>query len=211
MSPAKRPPESTEALRASLLDHARRLLSRDGPSALTMRALAAEAGCAIGLPYKVFLDRHELVLEIVHSELAQLQKVGENLVGRAGSGSVGGNLTWFAEVVLRSPAVALAHEVVGHDQLAKAMTERVHRTGVGPSTIEQAFAGYLSSEQQARRIDQSINTDAFAFLLAGAIHNLIMSGDAYPRPTKRQLQRHMAAVASALAPSHRRPHPTAGG
>jgi DNA-binding transcriptional regulator YbjK len=43
MAPANRPAETTEALRASLIDHARRIVSRDGPSALTMRALANEA------------------------------------------------------------------------------------------------------------------------------------------------------------------------
>ena len=69
MSPPKRKPETTEQLRASLVADTLRVIARDGAAALTMRALAAEAGCAVGLPYKVFTDRHELVGEIVHTRV----------------------------------------------------------------------------------------------------------------------------------------------
>jgi hypothetical protein len=52
MSPAKRSAENTDQLRASPIQHARRLVNRDGAAVLTMRALAVEAGCAVGLLYK---------------------------------------------------------------------------------------------------------------------------------------------------------------
>lgn len=204
MSPAKRTAESTEALRASLIDHARQLVEREGPSALTMRALAAEAGCATGLPYKVFADRQELVLELVHSELARLQTLSSDLVARAGTGSVGDNLTWLARQVLQSPGVALAQEVTSHEQMTKGFTKRVHESGIGPASIEQAFATYLTAEQDAGRVDDSIDVDAFASLLGGAVHNLVVSGEAYPRPTQRQLRRRMTAIADALG-GHTRP------
>jgi hypothetical protein len=45
-----------------------------------------------------------------------------------------------------------------------------------------------------------VDVDAFGFLLAGAIHNLIMSGDAWPRPSRRQLRRRLDAVAAAITP-----------
>lgn len=73
MSPRKRSEETTRQLRVHLLDHARRLVIRDGASALTMRALAAESGVSVGLPYKVFADRREIVAEIVHGEVAALR------------------------------------------------------------------------------------------------------------------------------------------
>jgi AcrR family transcriptional regulator len=164
-----------------------------------MRSLAAEAGCATGLPYKVFADRHEIVLEIVHGELVRLNAAEEDLARRAGRGQVGANLAWFADEVLGSPAVAFVHEVSGDDGLSKQFTHRVHGTGVGPNVIERVFASYLAAEQQAGRIDPSIETDVFAFLLGGAVHNLIVSGETYPRPTKRQLQQHLTSVANALA------------
>jgi AcrR family transcriptional regulator len=201
MAPAKRPAETTEALRASLIDHARRIVTRDGSSALTMRALAAEAGCAIGLPYKVFADRHELVVELVHAELDRLRVVSDDLLQRAGTTTVARNLMWYSEIILDSPAVALAPEVAGDEALSKAFTAKVHGTGIGPAAFETAFAGYLAAEQRAGRVAAGVDTEAFGFLLAGAIHNLIMSGEAWPRPTRRQLQRRLAAVAAAIAPT----------
>jgi AcrR family transcriptional regulator len=219
MSPARRRSETTEALRSSLVAHAQRLVARDGASALTMRALAAEAGCAVGLPYKVFVDRRDLVAELVHAEFVQLQSVFDELVARAGSGTVDGNLAWFAELLLASPAVAVAQEVFADEQLMKAVTTRIHSTGAGPAAFETILSGYLAAEKRAGRVDPDVDEDAFGFLLAGAVHNLIVSGDGYPRPTKRQLRRLLAGVAARLTLAQppeerhatpRRPNPGAG-
>jgi AcrR family transcriptional regulator len=200
LSPGKRAPEATEQLRASLLAHAQRLIERDGASALTMRALAAEAGCALGLPYKVFADRNELVLEIIHAELARSARARDDLLARVGTGTVGGNLAWFAELLLSTPAAGLAREVSSDAALSEAATERIRESGAGPGVWETAFADYLAAEKRAGRVGRDVNEDAFAFLLAGAVHNLIMSGDAYPRPTSRRLKRLLSAVAQAIAP-----------
>jgi AcrR family transcriptional regulator len=143
MSPPRRTPETTAELRASLVAHAQTLVARDGASALTMRALAAEAGCAIGLPYKVFADR----------------------------------------------------------RLMKAVTTRIHETGAGPATFESMLAGYLAGEKGAGRVGHDVDENAFGFLLAGAIHNLIVSGPGYPRPTTRQLRHILTAVADRLVPT----------
>ena len=151
MSPPKRPAESTEALRASLIDHARRLIARDGAAALTMRALAAEADCAVGLPYKVFTDRHDLVVQICHAEFQRLGDACDELATRAGTATVGANLAWFADLLLGSPAVTLAHEVFADETLAKAVTARVHETGIGPAAFETVLARYLAAEKQNGR------------------------------------------------------------
>ncbi|HUP75597.1 MAG TPA: TetR/AcrR family transcriptional regulator [Acidimicrobiales bacterium] len=200
MSPPRRAPETTTALRTSLVAHARRLIARGGASALTMRALAAEAGCAVGLPYKVFTDRHDLVAEICHEEFKRLADAGGELAARAGTSTVGANLVWFAEQLLQSPAVTLAHEVLADQHLAKIVTNRVHDSGTGPGAFEAVFANYLAAEKQAGRVASDIDETAFGFLLAGAIHNLIMSGDAWPRPTRRQLKQWLDAIAAAVAP-----------
>jgi AcrR family transcriptional regulator len=201
MSPPKRPAATTEELRASLVADARRLVARDGAAALTMRALAAEAGCAVGLPYKVFADRRELVAEVIHVEFAELHTVFDQLIARAGTGTVGGNLAWFADLLFASPAVALAQEVFADEQLMKAVTERIHATGAGPASFETIFTGYLAAEKQAGRVDPDVDEEAFGFLLAGAIHNLIVSGEGYPRPSRRQLERLLDGMAARLAPT----------
>lgn len=200
MSPPKRLAATTEALRASLIDHARALIDRSGASALTMRALADEAGCAVGLPYKVFTDRHDLVVEICTEEFRRLADAFDETVELAGTATVAANLTHFAELLLDSPAVALAQEIHADHQLGKAVTTRVHETGIGPATIEFTIARYITAEKDAGRVDPEVDADAIAFLLAGAIHNLIVSGDAWPRPDRRELRRRLAALAATLAP-----------
>jgi hypothetical protein len=84
--------------------------------------------------------------------------------------------------------------------LAKAVTARVHESGSGPGDFETVFAKYLAAEKQTGRVASDIDENAFGFLLAGAIHNLIMSGDAWPRPPRRQLQHRLDAIAAAIAP-----------
>ena len=202
MSPAKRTPETTAALRASLVAHAQRIVAREGASALTMRALAAEAGCAVGLPYKVFVDRRDLIAELVHTEFIEMQAVFDELVARAGTATIGGNLSWFADVLLASPAVAVAQEVFADEQLMKIVTARIHETGAGPGSFETILSGYLAAEKRAGRVDPDVDVNAFGFLLAGALHNLVVSGEGYPRPTRRQLRRLLAAVADRLTPTH---------
>lgn len=198
MSPRRHTADTAAQLRASLIEHARRLIARDGGDALTMRALANEANCAVGLPYKVFADRHELVVEIVHAEFARIAEAGEMLIARAGTGTVAGNLTWFAELILDSPAVALAREVFADGDLANAVTANIHVTGAGPTSFESAFTRYLRAEKKAGRVDPSVDEDAVAFFVSGAVHNLAVSGPAYPRPSRRQLQQHLTAIAERL-------------
>jgi AcrR family transcriptional regulator len=164
-----------------------------------MRTLAAEAGCATGLPYKVFSDRQELVMELVRSELDALRSLSDELRGRAGSGTVSGNLSWYADKISASPAVALVPEVAHRRERGDGFTANVHTKGVGPADFESAFTDYLAAEQNLGRVSSGVDTEAFGFVLAGAIHNLIIAGESWPRPTQRQLKRRLAGIAAAIA------------
>lgn len=201
MSPPERPVADTEALRASLVDHARQLIARDGAAALTMRALATEAGCAVGLPYKVFTDRHDLVAEICHVEFVRLGSAFDELSRRAGTRTVAANLSWFAELLLDSPAVGLVGEILTDDTLSKSIAARAHTTGDGPAAFESVIAQYLAAEKSVGRVARDVDHAAIAFLVAGAVHNLIVSGDAWPRPSRRRLARHLGAIARAISPT----------
>jgi AcrR family transcriptional regulator len=182
-----------------LVDSARSLIAREGASALTMRNLATEAGCSVGLPYKVFADRKDLVVEVCHAEFAKLGDGYEQLVQRAGAHTVGANLAWFAALLLDSPAVALTPEIFADPDLAKAVGERVHQSGIGPGEFELQIAGYLELEQGAGRISPQVDARAFGFLIGGAIHNLVVSGAAWHRPPRAQIDAWLHAVATTLA------------
>jgi AcrR family transcriptional regulator len=196
MSPPRRSPESTEELRASLIDHALRLIEREGAEALTMRALAAEADCAVGLPYKVFADRRELVQAILRRELEELDGVITTLVSRAGRHSVGANLAWFADRFLASPAAPLVREEIATD----GDTVGPHGSHLGMNDLEVALGRYLATEQDAGRVRSDVDVEEIGALVAGAIHNLVVAGAAWPRPSGAQLRRRLDALAAALAP-----------
>lgn len=53
-------------LRRALIDAARRLLESDGPSALSLRAVAREAGVSPAAPYHHFKDKGELLDAVAH-------------------------------------------------------------------------------------------------------------------------------------------------
>jgi len=195
---AKRAVESTQQLRAALLEHAQRLVGREGASGLTMRALAAEAGVSVGLPYKIFADRREIVDEIISAELRVLAAAAENLLTRAGTYTVGDNLVWFASVLLNSPAVPLAHELHADEQRLESATRVANRTGLGPAAFPTVLADYLTAEQRAGRVRDNINCQAFGFLIAGALHNLLIAGRTW-NPDRRHLERYLTATAAAIA------------
>ena len=207
MSPNRRTAAEADELRDSLLEVARRLVARDGPAALTMRALAAEAGCAVGLPYKVFASRDELVLGLVHAEYIRLRAAFDEVVASAGSGTVGANLGRFAEVLLSSPAVGLSHGIGTHEALSQAIDATAGETGV-VDALATTVADYLAAEKRSGRVDPTVDEEAFAFLIAGAVHNLLAAGPAYPKPSMQQLERMLAAVATRLSPPGQPKGPT---
>jgi AcrR family transcriptional regulator len=194
---------AAEELRESLVQHALALVARDGASALTMRALAAEAGCALGLPYKVFAHRGELVAQMMRGELQRLQRGFDVLLARAGTRTVGDNLVWFADLLLDSPAVALGDEIHGSVALQESALADFRATGVAAS-FGTILPAYLRAEQGAGRIAEGVDVDAFGFVIVGALHNLLASGPGYPQPSRRQLRHHLRAVATQLAPTHER-------
>ncbi|MBW8803339.1 MAG: TetR/AcrR family transcriptional regulator [Catenulisporales bacterium] len=63
-----------EVLRASLLDVAAQLLAAEGPAALTMRRIAAEAGCSTMVLYKHFGSKDAIAAALYHEGYARLKR-----------------------------------------------------------------------------------------------------------------------------------------
>lgn len=202
MTPARRTAEGTEQLRAELIRCAQRLVARDGAGALTMRALAAEAECALGLPYKVFASREALIAELIRIEYARLRDEFARLIASAGTGTVGGNLGRYAELLLESPVVSLAPELHHDEALSKAVDDEAVQAGL-VTEVANTVVRYLAAEKRLGRVAADVDEDAFGFLIAGAIHNLLATGPAYPNPGIDEVKRRLDAVAARLV-SHRR-------
>ena len=93
--------------REQLFDAAERVLLRDGPNALTSRAVTTEAGCAKGVLHRHFADFDAFLAELVHDRIARIDDQAAALRDSAGTGTVAGNLTGALTDLFGSVAVAI--------------------------------------------------------------------------------------------------------
>src|SRR5919206_2590145 len=78
--------------REQLFDAAERVLVRDGPNALTSRAVTTEAGCAKGVLHRHFADFDTFLAELVLDRIGRLDDLAARLRAAAGTGTVAGNV-----------------------------------------------------------------------------------------------------------------------
>lgn len=200
-----RPATDVVALRESLIAHAQAVVDRDGADRLTMRALAAEAGCALGLPYKAFPTRDDLMRELAARALADMSARLEAWGDRA-DGDLGERLDEFADILLTSTAPGLSEQVRGGLH-GDALSHEANQAGVAASW-EHVMARFLRRRQLDGSVATDVDPNAYGFLITGAIHNLLVSGGAYPRPTREQLRELLAATARHLSASGADPRRT---
>jgi len=76
-------------LRRALLDAALTIIERDGPSALTLRAVAREAGVSPAAPYHHFHDKNELMLAVSKDGFRRLNQAMAQAMAEHGPGELG--------------------------------------------------------------------------------------------------------------------------
>ncbi|EFL27902.1 putative TetR-family transcriptional regulator [Streptomyces himastatinicus ATCC 53653] len=159
-------------VRDQLFDAAERILLRDGPSALTSRAVTTEAGCAKGVLHRHFADFDAFLAELVLDRIARIDDLAAALRASAGTGTVADNLTQALMDVFGAVAVAIVSLVTSRDDLRSRLRE-VRPTGV-PILTEAAIAiaSYLTAERERGRITADADVDTLAPTLIGAAHML---------------------------------------
>ena len=185
--------------RGQLFDAAERVLLRDGPAALTSRAVTAEAGVAKGVLHRHFADFDEFLTGLALDRIARIGAQASALREAAGAGSVAGNLA-AALPPLFSPAVlALVRLVIARDELRARLRAA---TGSRIPVISEAVAmvsGYLTAERALGRIAAGADIGTLAPMLTASAHLLFTDAGAAP-PDSGAVERVVsAALASALA------------
>ncbi|MFF3326154.1 TetR/AcrR family transcriptional regulator [Streptomyces sp. NPDC002889] len=156
--------------REQLLDAAERVLLRDGPSALTSRAVTTEAGCAKGVLHRHFADFDAFLAELVLDRIARIDNQAAVLRDFAGTGTVTDNLTGALTDLFGSVAVAIVGLVTSRDDL-RARLRRTTPTGVPVLTEATAMiASYLTAERELGRIAADADVDTLAPTLVGTGH-----------------------------------------
>ncbi|MGW7369353.1 TetR/AcrR family transcriptional regulator [Streptomyces sp. NPDC054841] len=159
-------------VRDQLFDAAERVLLRDGPSALTSRAVTTEAGCAKGVLHRHFADFDAFLAELVLDRIARLDHQAAALRNSAGTGTVADNLTDALMALFGSVAVAIVGLVTSRDDL-RARLRRARPTGVPVLTEAAAMiASYLTAERELGRVAADADVDTLAPTLIGAVHML---------------------------------------
>jgi AcrR family transcriptional regulator len=170
-------------VRGQLFGAAERVLLRDGPNALTNRAVTSEAGCANGVLHRHFADFGTFLAEFVLDRVSRIGDQAAALRNAAGTGTVTGNLTDALLSLFGSSAMAVFCLVTSRDDLRTRL--RQARPGGVPvlSEAEKAISSYLAAEQELGRITPGADIPTTALTLAGAAHLL------FARSEGSQLQR----------------------
>lgn len=190
--------------RKQLFDAAERVLLDAGPSALTSRAVTAEAGCAKGVLHRHFADFDAFLAELVLDRVKRLDPQAAALREAAGTGTVVDNLAGALTALFESVAVAIVPLITFRDELRARLRED-WPAGV-PMLTEAAIwvADYLTAERALGRIVEDAAIDALAPTLIGAGHLLYADRTGAP-PDSAAVRRMVATVVSGVVsePSHR--------
>jgi AcrR family transcriptional regulator len=152
-----------------------------------MRALAQEANCSVGLPYKVFADREEIVLEVATLELEELARAFSAWLDDSANHTVSENLDRYAAILLDSPTPALMHAgMLDHGDIGPRV-QAAARDSDFLGSLGRSATEYFRLERERGRIRPDVDPEAFGFLITGAVHNLVAAGPGYPGPTRHEL------------------------
>jgi AcrR family transcriptional regulator len=179
--------------REQLFDAAERVLVRDGPSALTSRAVTTEAGCAKGVLHRHFADFDAFLAELVLDRIGRIGRQAAVLRASAGTGTVAGHLTAALSEVFGPVAGAILGLVTARDGL-RARLRTATPAGLPVLTEASAMiASYLSAERELGRIAADADTGTLALTLIGTAH-LLFAGRGSPAPEPEAVRRVVATV-----------------
>jgi len=185
-------------VREHLFGAAERVLLRDGPSALTSRAVTTEAGVAKGVLHRHFADFDAFLAELVLDRAGRVEGQAGLLRESAGTGTVAGHVGATLTELFSSVAVEIVALLTFRDGLrarlrAAGAAGATGSTGVTGSTgstgsaripvLTEAtamIAAYLAAERDLGRVAADADVDMLAFTLIGAGHLLFAGRDGTP-------------------------------
>jgi AcrR family transcriptional regulator len=195
--------------REQLFGAAERILARDGPNALTSRAVTIEAGFAKGVLHRHFADFDAFLAELTEDRIARIEHQAAALRDSAGTGTVAGNLTGALTDLFGSVAVAIVALIISRDNLRARLRQarpndparlRQARPSGVPLLAEATamIASYLTIERDLGRIAADADVDTLAPMLIGTGHLLFAARDGAPPEAAAVSKVVAAAIASAV-------------
>jgi AcrR family transcriptional regulator len=190
--------------RDQLFDAAERVLLRDGPNALTSRAVTTEAGCAKGVLHRHFADFDAFLAELVLDRIGRISDQAGGLRESAGTGTVAGHLTAALTEVFGPVARAILGLVTSRDNLRARLRQA---TPAGVPVLAEAsamIASYLAAERDLGRIAADADADTLALTLIGTGH-LLFAGRDSPPPEPEAVRKIVTTVMAGVVSGSDRP------
>ncbi|AYN38271.1 TetR/AcrR family transcriptional regulator [Streptomyces dangxiongensis] len=187
-------------VRGQLFEAAERVLLRDGPDALTSRAVTEEANCAKGVLHRHFTDFDAFLTELVLDRIRGIEDRATVLSAAAGTGSVVDNLTEALQDLFGPVTVAIVALITFRDGL-RARLRQAGLTGI-PLAMQATsmIAAYLAAERELGRLADDADIDTLAPTLVGAAHLLFADRASAPPQTAAIRKTVTAVIASGLRP-----------
>ncbi|TQM67281.1 TetR family transcriptional regulator [Actinomadura hallensis] len=189
-------------LREHLVATAERMISERGTAALTVRAIAREAGVADGVLYNHFADKEEL---LAHALRAHIEAVERTLppLPDPGTATVEENLRVYVEhgLMLHNGILpALAGLLAQPEVLA-----RFAALSGGGEHWRDRLDGYLRAERDLGRLAPDARVEAVTSMIVGVCHESVLSvllqGDGpVRRVPPEEVDDLVAAVLNGIAP-----------
>ncbi|MFE6974253.1 TetR family transcriptional regulator [Streptomyces sp. NPDC057682] len=180
-------------VRGQLFEAAERVLLRDGPSALTSRAVTDEANCAKGVLHRHFADFDAFLAELVLDRVRTVDARTAALRDAAGTGDVADRLTEALQDLFGPLTVSVVALITFRDGLRA----RLREAGLaGIPLAAQATTGiaaYLAAERERGRVAGNADIDTLAPTLVGAAH-LLFADRTSPPPPAAAVRRTVTAV-----------------
>ena len=187
--------------RQQLFDAAERILLRDGPHALTSRAVTDEAGCAKGVLHRHFADFDAFLADLVLDRAAGLAAQATALRASAGTGTVAGNLATALTALFGPVPMAIIPLITFRDALRARLREA--RPGGGIAILSDAttaISAYLTDERDLGRLAPGADIEALTLSLVGGTHLLLTTAGADATPLRTFVT---ATLAGAAVPRRR--------
>lgn len=169
---------------------AERVVERDGPGALTSRAVTTEADCAKGLLHAHFAGLDAFVAELCLDRFARTAEQARALTRLVGQATVTENLDAVALTLLDAAGPALSGLAMSRATSTRLIREALESGAPGFTAIEEAITTYLAAEQRLGRVPETVDPGTAALAIVGTAHHLLMTGGPGgpdPRPRVRRL------------------------
>jgi AcrR family transcriptional regulator len=187
-------------VREQLFGAAERVLLRDGPSALTSRAVTDEAGVAKGVLHRHFTDFDEFLAELVYDRAARIRAQSAALLDSAGTGTVVGNLAAALSDLFGSVADAILALVIFRDELRARLRATWPRGVPLTREIAEMIGDYLTAERDLGRVPADADIPVVAPMLVGAVHLQFADRKGEP-PDPEEVRKVVAAAIPGVMPS----------